>query len=152
MKLYNSYIKTTKNGDIQDIAFVKNGFSFSAFFLNFFWFAHRKMVKISIAAFVINIALIEIISAYIPSSYDALLVLFSTSSLIAVNSSLIHSKYLESKGYKFVGCIFGKNKVAANLRFVEGYIEDYKKENSSKQLFKIKDQDYNLTDTPVLHP
>lgn len=125
MKLYNSYIKKSSKGDIRDLIFIQNGFSFLAFFFNFLWFAYHKMIKAVIIVFLIDLTLIKLIGLYKPSAFDTLVIIIGSSLMMAANANYFHARYLKNKGYEFIGCVFGSNKESAKLRFVEGYIEEY---------------------------
>ena len=122
MKLYNSYIKTRKEGDVEDLIFIKNGFSFLAFIFNCLWFIYLRMIKGFLIVLAVDIILIKLISLYNPTIIDILVIFISTSLIIAANANYWYSKYLRAKGYEFIGCVFGENKEAAKLRFVEGYL------------------------------
>ena len=138
MKLYNSYIKTRKEGDVEDLIFVKNGFAFLAFFFNFLWFGYNKMFKWVAIVILFDWLLIKAIGFYNPSAFDTLVIFFSTSLLIGANANYLHSKYLRAKGYEFVGCVFGENREAAKLRFVEGYLDKYDEETIKRYKFLNK--------------
>lgn len=138
MKLYNSYIKTRKEGDVEDLIFVKNGFAFPAFIFNFLWFVYNKMFKWVTLVIVLDVVLIKIIGFYNPSVFDILVIFFATSLLIGANANYLHAKYLKAKGYEFVGCVFGENKEAAKLRFVEGYLDTHDEETIKRYKFLNK--------------
>lgn len=123
MKLYNSYIKENKKGEIEDLIFVKSGFSFWAFFFSFLWFLYHKMFKATVTAFFLYIFLGWLITLYNPNDLDASIISISVSIIIAINANFWYAQYLEKKGYKFAGCVFGNSFRAAKLRFVEGFIE-----------------------------
>jgi hypothetical protein len=135
MKLYNSYIKKTEKDDIIDLIFIKNGFSFPAFFFNLLWFLYHKMMRGLILVIIIDIFLIKIYGIYKASATDILLAFISTSLIIAANANYWYGKGLKKKGYEFIGCVFGENKEAAKLRFVEGYIEKYDEKIIKKYKF-----------------
>ena len=138
MKLYNAYIKNRDTGDIEDLIFIKNGFSISALIFNFIWFFYHKMFKASIAAIAaIWIAMQLIILMGIDGS-SFLLAFLCVSLILAVNGNFWHSKYLRTKNYEFVGCFFGDNKEAAKLRFVEQYIGEVGEQTMSRYKFLDK--------------
>ena len=139
MKLFNSYIKKTEKGDVRDLIFIKNGFSFNAFFFNLFWFLYHKMLGGLFLILIIDIILIKIYGIYKASALDIFLAFISTSLIIAANANYWHSRYLRSKGYEFIGCVFGENKESAKLRFVEGYIEKYDDKTVKKYKFLDKE-------------
>ena len=123
MKLYNSYIKKAKDGDIEDLIFIKNGFSLSALFFNFIWFSFHKMLNASIIFVIIIWVTMQLLGILGINGFPSFLLSFiSTSLVIGVNANFWHSKYLRYKNYKFVGCFFGDSKEAAKLRFVEQYV------------------------------
>lgn len=144
MKLYNSYIKKTQDGDIQDLLFVQNGFSIFALLFNFIWFCFHKMFRASLFALICIWAVAQIFNLIGINGFLAFLLSFlSTSLIIAVNGNFWYSKYLRAKKYEFVGCFFGKNKEAAKLRFVEQYIGEVGEDVISKYKFLDK-QDRKL--------
>ena len=139
MKLYNSYIKTRETGDVEDLIFIKNGFSFYALFLNVLYFMYYGMYRLLFIVLFSEIALVKMLGVYNPSIFDVLIIIISTSLVIGVNANYWHSKFLARKGYKFIGSVFGENKEAAKLRFVEGYIEKYDDEAIRRYKFLNKE-------------
>ena len=138
MKLYNSYIKKSSKGDVRDLIFIQNGFSIAAFFFNFLWFAYHKMIKAFVIVLVIDFVLLKTIGLYIPGTFDILIIIIGSSLVLAANANYFYSIYLKSKGYEFIGCVFGKNKESAKLRFVEGYIDEYDDKTIKKYKFLNK--------------
>lgn len=143
MQLYNSYIKKTQEGEIEDLIFVKNGFSFPAFIFSLAWFAYKKMFLVATTGLLFIILLSNIFSAFLKSDPAGTSIAFLTALLIiGVNGNYWYSKFLKRKGYDFVGCVFGKNKEEAKLRFVEGcYLDkDVRKAIDEYKILDKKDQ------------
>ncbi len=140
MKLYNSYLKKNKKGDIEDLIFVKSGFSFWAFIFTFLWFIYHKMAKVSIIVIAVSIGLTYLSNFYLPSNLDSLITSVGISIIVAINANYLYSRHLLGKGYEFAGCTFGTNINAAKLRFVEGFIDQngYKRVKLYKFLNKKK--------------
>ena len=139
MKLYNSYIKKRETGDIEDLIFIKNGFSISALIFNCIWFFYHKMFKATIAAAMAIWILMQLINLLGIEGYSSFLLSFLCVSLImGVNGNFWHSKYLRARNYEFIGCFFGDNREAAKLRFVEQYIGEVGEQTMSRYKFLDK--------------
>lgn len=144
MKLYNSYIKKRETGDIEDLIFIKNGFSIPALIFNFIWFAYHRMIKAAVLAVLTIWILIQVFNLLGISGAAAFLLSFlGVSLIIGVNGNFWHSKYLRAKNYEFIGCFFGESKEAVKLRFVEQYIGEVGEQTMSRYKFLDK-QDREL--------
>lgn len=144
MQLYNSYIKKTKSGEIEDLIFVKNGFSFPAFIFSLGWFAYKKMIFVATAILIILLGLIDVTSYYLDNKVaGTILAILSTLLIIGVNANYWYSKFLKKRGYNFIGCIFGKSKEEAKLRFVEAcYLDkDAKQAIDEYKILDKRDQE-----------
>jgi hypothetical protein len=118
MKLYESYLKESKEGAIDDLIMVKNGFCYPAFFFNFVWFLYKGMLKWSLVVLAVNILISILFKDLAANFYSSLVVSTSVSFGIALNANYVYSEYLQKKGYKLKGCIFGKNKEDAEIKFI----------------------------------
>ncbi|MCE3255114.1 MAG: hypothetical protein K0R25_608 [Rickettsiaceae bacterium] len=123
MKLFSIYIKKSKNEAVQDLVMVKNSFSFSAFFFNIFWFLQHKMWKESLALVLVGTLFIEVVYKDIFEFFDAAILIFGLLLIIAINAGYWYGENLKARGYQFFGCVFGKNRDEAKIRFIENYFQ-----------------------------
>ena len=124
MKLFNIYTKKSKNNPIEDLIAVGNCFSFSAFLFSFLWFLQHKMWKESITVLVINIIFGIVIHRGWFSSYDAIIIELGLLLIIGLNAQYWYEQNLLGQDYQFIGCVFGKNKDEAKLRFISNCFKD----------------------------
>jgi hypothetical protein len=125
MKLYNTLVKNNEKGKVQDIIFVKEGFSFFALLFGPFWFLYHKMWQEFLALILLNVALT------IFASPDKFLLEISLSIIIAANANYWLCDNLRKRDYKFLGMTFGGNKTSAELRFINSLDGDFYKFDES---------------------
>jgi hypothetical protein len=137
MKIYNALIKKNKEGKIEDIILLKEGFSFFAFLFNGLWFLYHKMWSEFLAILLVNF-LIAYMGDFLPV-IDKILLEISFIFLVALNANYWLCEYLKKKDYNFVGLVFGHDKIHAKLRFLKNL-----KADSNPEF------DYSITN-PKLH-
>lgn len=124
MKPYNALIKKNKEGKIEDVILLKEGFSFFAFLFSGLWFLYHRMWKELLALILINIAF-AILGKFYPNS-NKIFLEFSFLLIIALNATYWLCEHLKKKGYEFVGIVFGENCVNAKIRFIKNLEADLK--------------------------
>ena len=137
MNIFNIYINKVNDDAIEDIEAVKNHFSFAAFFLNIFWFIHYRMWRETFVLIAVDAFLFLFFSYEIFGLVDVIIIQIWLSLLIGSNASCWYEKYLLKNNYKFHGCVFGKNKAEAKLRFIANY---FKAEETKPDLIIKKGQ------------
>ncbi len=142
MKLYNALIKKTKEGKIEDIILLKDGFSYPAFFLNNIWFLYNKMWKEFVVLLGVSFSFMLLKAMGIFSSSDIFLLEVIFVFIIALNFNYWLVEHLKKQGYEFVGLVFGSDLTNAKMRFVKNLEND--------QNFEEIDFDISITD-PKLH-
>ncbi len=129
MKLFNIYIKKTENQAIEDLAVIENGFSIFAFLFNILWFLQHKMWKESFAFVVVNIVFSLIFHRGLFGGLDMFGIEFGLLLIIGLNANYWHEQHLLVNKYQFIGCVFGKNRDEAKLRFISNCFKDNDKNN-----------------------
>jgi hypothetical protein len=124
MKLFNIYIKKSDNTAIEDLVMIKSGFSFPAFFLNVLWFLQHKMWKEFFSLVIFNIILITLFQKNFFGDFDFFALELGFLLVVALNANYWYEQYLRQQNYQFTGCVFGKNKDEAKLRFISNYFKD----------------------------
>ncbi len=137
MKLYSAFTKENREGKIEDVILLKDGFSYPAFFFSGLWFLYHKMWQEFFALLLINFAFILL--GGISSSFDRIFLEIAFIFIIALNANYWRADKLRKSGYNFVGLVFGNNPAEAKLRFANNFKADY-------------DIDLNKFDTSLIHP
>ena len=146
MKLFNIYIKKSEDqkvqasnqenlnnpqnnnlagnsGMIEEISAIKTGFHYGAFIFNLFWFLFYRMWKEALILSVVNLVMVVIYSKGIFTFWDLIIMIFGLSLIMGLNAGYWLEQFLRKENYKFVGCVFGKNKEEAKLRFISNYFK-----------------------------
>ena len=119
MKLYSALIKKNKEGKIQDVTLLKEGFSLWAFLFSIFWFLYHKMWKESGALFVVSIALSVFEESKMIDGSGKLMIEVMLGLVIACNANYWLLGALQKKGYEFKGLVFGSDLINAKMRFIQ---------------------------------
>jgi len=117
MKLYSVLCKYNEQQKIEDIKFIKDGFSFKALFFNVLWFAYYKMWKEVFAVILVNICLFFLAKFFL--DFDKLLIEIAFAVMIAMNANFWLTTHFKKQGYKIIAVIFGNNLADAEFRFVK---------------------------------
>lgn len=123
MKTFNALIKKNKEGKIEDIVLVKDGFSFSSFFFSGLWFLYHKMWHEFFALMMAG-AMLCFFGDFIPS-LDKFFLQLAFVFIVALNSNDWFCEHLKKKNYEFVGLVFGDDYASAKMRFVKNLKADY---------------------------
>jgi hypothetical protein len=129
MKLYNALIKKNKEGKIEDVILLKEGFSWLAFFFSIFWFLYHKMWKESFALLVVNFVFAALGTNAILSGFNKILVELLFTFVIALNANYWLVENLKTRGYEFVGLTFGDGCANAKMRFVKNLTDECKSDS-----------------------
>jgi hypothetical protein len=149
MKLFNIYIKKSENQAIEDLAVIKNGFSIFAFLFNILWFLQHKMWRESIALIVVNAVFGFVFHRDWFGTLDMFGLEFGLALIIGLNANYWYEQNLLAQKYQFVGCVFGKNRDEAKLRFISNCFKDDEQNNifcpSIADLKNTRDQQQYFT-------
>jgi hypothetical protein len=122
MQPYNTLIKKNKEGKIEDIILLKDGFSITAFLFNGLWFLYHRMWKEFLAVILINIIVAKL--ADFSTNFDDIFLQITLVFMISLNANYWFCQHLINKGYQFVGMSFGSNCEDARLSFVRNFSAD----------------------------
>ena len=123
MKIYTLYAKETEQYPMENIIFIKEGFSWGAAVFNFFMAFYNKMWALGIALLLINI-LLSILGGnnYIyPELAQALYVGFFL--FVGCNYNDWYRHNLEKRGYSYCGVASGKNVEDALSSFISEMLQ-----------------------------
>jgi len=126
MKLYNALIQKNKEGKIEDVVLLKEGFSCAAFLFSSFWFLYHKMWKEFFALLATSIFLASLPKFVSLSGFDKVMLEIALLLIVALNANFWLTQNLKKRGYEFVGLIFGTDQVNAKVSFMkslEGELE-----------------------------
>jgi hypothetical protein len=122
MKIYNAFIKKNKEGKVEDIVFVKEGFSFFAFLFSGLWFLYHKMWS-EFFVFLLASTALSYGFEFIPE-FDKFFLELAFVFIVALNANYWLCENLKNKNYEFVGLVFGGNRTEAKIRFVKNLEAD----------------------------
>jgi hypothetical protein len=129
MKLFNIYIKKSESQTIEDLVVIKDGFSFPALLFNIFWFLQHRMWKECFGLVLVNAVFIFIFNKGWFGSFDIFALELGLALIISLNANYWYEQHLLAQQYQFVGCVFGKNRDEAKLRFVSNCFKDDEQNN-----------------------
>jgi len=122
MNLYYALVKRNDENKISDLVFVKESFSWNAFFFSGFWFLYHKMWKEFLLITLITISIS--FSEKILLASDLIFLQFVFFSALAMNANYWFLQHLEKKDYVFIDSVFAKNKLDAHRNFLEEFSSD----------------------------
>lgn len=123
MKIYTIYAKETDPNLLENAIFIKEGFSWLAAILHFFWALYHKMwwVSFILLAIGVSLTLLEI------NGYIALDIIqairFGLLLFIGSNFNDWHRYTLKKKGYIFYGVVSAKNEDEASYKFLTNMLQ-----------------------------
>lgn len=123
MNIYNALIKKNKEGKIEDVVLLKEGFSLFAFLFSGLWFLYHKMWKEFFVLAALNI--LFVFFSKISSHFDRASLEIAFIFVVALNANYWYCESLKKRGYEFVGLVFGDNHASAKLRFIKNFEADY---------------------------
>ncbi|MBM3579712.1 MAG: DUF2628 domain-containing protein [Alphaproteobacteria bacterium] len=118
MQPYSALVRTNPADQSAEVVFLKDGFSWSAFFFSGLWFLYHRMWKEFLALAAANIIII-IILAHISSDFDLACLEIAFIFLVALNANYWRAEHLKKEGYEFVGMSMGNSDAEASLRFYD---------------------------------
>lgn len=116
LKLYSSFIRRDKDNKIEDIAIIRETFSFLALFFSLPWFLCHKMWKISLILVLFEIFIIKLFTLSIISGFDIFVINLGFLLLIATNANNLYGRYLQKKGYQKANFVLAQNEEEARLK------------------------------------
>lgn len=119
MKFFAAFIKKNKQNKIEDIALVREGFFWSAFFFSLPWFLFHKMWRNSLALILIDITLTYFEKIELIGSFDFVALQFFLLLAIGFNAGYWFSEHLQKIGYKSMGYVLAQNEDEARLQFMK---------------------------------
>lgn len=123
MKIYNALIKKNKEGKIEDVVLIKEGFSFFAFLFSSLWFLYHKMWREFLALALINFAIVSTGNGLF-GELDKFFLEFALILIVGLNANYWFCDHLKRKDYEFIGLVFGENQENAKLRFIKNFEAD----------------------------
>lgn len=139
MKLFNIYVQKAEDDTIKDLVLVKSGFSLWAFIFNILWFLQHKMWRESIGILLVNILFFTIINKISFGGSSSSILEFGLILIVALNANYWYEQHLKNHHYQFLGCVFGKNRDEAKLRFVENFFNQSESNNKfCSSIFNLK--------------
>jgi hypothetical protein len=120
MKLYNALVKKNKEGKVEDVILLKEGFSVCAFLFSGAWFLYHKMWQEFLALLLINIVFIFLGNFY--SNFDRIFLQTAFIFIVAFNANYWLCSHLKKKGYELAGLFFGADCDDARLSFVKNFM------------------------------
>lgn len=132
MRIYNNFLKRSKDGTIEDLQLIYRGFNILAFLLHIFYLFYQKLkvqVKTTLVAFTILLFLY-----YLSFSIYTIIILYLVICVyIGFKYHDWKSRNLLMRGYEFLGTIGGKNQKQAKLDFLEKLNNNYQEKDKLEQ-------------------
>lgn len=124
MKIYNVYVDPNEAEPLEGAVFVKEGFSFAAAVMSFFWALYHRMWVVGAALFVVQMVLSLVDKKQILHA-DAVTIL-TTGLMVFVGYSANdwYGRNLSGRGKILFDVVSGKNKSDAERRFFAAYVQD----------------------------
>ena len=116
LKLYSALIKKDKSLKIEDIALIREDFSFLAFFFSLAWFLCHKMWRFALILVLIEYALSTLSDLKIISGVDLAFLQFALLLAIAMSASYWYRQHLNKKGYVLTSFVLAQNEEEARLK------------------------------------
>ena len=126
MQYYSVYETDTPAANLVEradkLAFVKEGFSLTAFFFGALWLIYQRM-WIELAVYVAVFGALEWAAAANKQSAGMLgIAMFGLTVLFALEASDLRIAMLRRRGYKFAGVAIGRDRSSAELSFFRSWL------------------------------
>jgi hypothetical protein len=122
MKLYSVFIKKNDSKKVEDIALIKEGFSFAALLFSNFWFLYHKMWREFFVLALVNFVFVYFFTLL--PDFDKVFLQAAFVFIVALNANYWLCEGLKKKNYQFVGLVFGSDLTSAKIRFLENLQAD----------------------------
>lgn len=116
MKLYSVFVRENKQQKIDDLIFIKEGFSFLAFIFGTFWFLYNKIWLKFFFFLLLGILFSKLHEAEILGKMEYLFFSFMLSIFIAMNAKEYKTQKLQSLKYKRKFYILANNYEEARIK------------------------------------
>jgi len=123
MKTYSALIKKNRDGKVENLVLLKEGFSWRAFIFSGLWFLYHKMWKEFLVLILINFAFFFL--AKISSDFDKIVLEIFYLFLVALNATYWLEQHLRKKGYELAGVAFGADELSAKFNFLQNTDFDF---------------------------
>ena len=122
MSSYSALIKKNSAQKIEDIIFLKEGFSWPAFLFGSLWFFYQRMWREFFVVLVFDLAFASLENFVSP--LDGIFLHLAFSALIALNANYWLATHLKKKNYQFAGMALGENLASAQINFLQNFQAD----------------------------
>ncbi len=125
MSLYSIYLKKNKKDNkIEDVACLKDGFSWLAFFFGPFWFLYHKMLKEFFILVAVHVIFANLSQNNFLGNIDFLILQIGFAILVAINANFWRALSLKKKNYQFASAIISSNCDLALVKFISHFSAD----------------------------
>lgn len=119
--VYSVFVKKKHSNPLETAQFVKEGFSFPAFFLTLFWAAYHRMWSLCALLVILNVALGLLEMEGILSNSTILIIQFFVQLLLGFEGNDLLQSRLKERGYILADIVSGQNAFGAQQRFFDRY-------------------------------
>lgn len=119
LKIYNVLSKTASTGELKDVIFVPEGFSFWALVLNGFWLLYHRVWWWAVAYWLVVSGLMELAEAGFISQVQLAIANLVINLLIACEGNNWRLAGYLKRGYKLLDIVAASNEDTAELRFMD---------------------------------
>ncbi len=131
-KIYKIFLKRNKDGVIEDLELLREGFSLPALFFQIFFLLYKRLWKQFIICFAIMFVLIILRETFV-----APFVIVPIQIALCVYIAFEYSDWISNKllknGYQFLGYSSGYDEKEAKLKFLDTLNSGYNKDDKLEQ-------------------
>ena len=132
MKIYRIFLKKTKEGVIDDLELLKEGFNIWAFVFQLFYLIYKRLWKQLIIMFII-FSVLNILQLNFVSSYIIIPIQICICVYIGFEFTDWYSQKLVKIGYQFLGYSSGNDEKEAKLKFLDSINNNYTNNDKLEQ-------------------
>ena len=132
MKIYRIFLKKTKEGVIDDLELLKEGFNVWAFVFQLFYLIYKRLWKQLIIMFIL-FSVLNILQLNFVSSYIIIPIQICICVYIGFEFTDWYSQKLVKIGYQFLGYSSGNDEKEAKLKFLDNINNNYTNNDKLEQ-------------------
>lgn len=132
-KTYVVYAKPEEDNPLESAVFIREGFSFLAYILSFFWALYNRIWWLAAFCFVFSVGKHFMVSYEMISEKTDFVVTIAYLLIIGFQAHDWYGQELLRKGYILIGVVMASNLEDAQQRFFDKYITKAKKANPTNR-------------------
>jgi hypothetical protein len=118
-RIYTVYEKPEAAEPTERVELVREGFSFLAFFLNFFWLLYHRMWWVLVGYMVVLVGMAMVVHGLHLSETTLMILQTGLNLLLGFHAYDLQGWALKRKGYRLGGVLVGESEMAVQRRYYE---------------------------------